>query len=125
MSDLPKQIFVIEDDLDIRESIVEVLRADGFEADSAGSSQEAIAKLKEVNPKPYLILLDLRLPGQDGFQFRETQKQTPEIADIPVVILSADAQLQEKMQRMGAIDLLRKPVDIDELLETVRRNCIA
>ena len=121
----PKQVFVIEDDEDIRESILEVLRAGGFEADSAASSQEAITKLQKCEPKPYLILLDLRLPGQDGFHFREVQKQTPGIAEIPVVLLSADAHLQEKMTRIGAIDLLKKPVDIDELLDTVRRNCTA
>jgi CheY-like chemotaxis protein len=117
-----RPVFVIEDDQDIRESILEVLRTGGFPADSAATSREAISKLRTMTPKPDLILLDLRLPGQDGFQFREEQKRDPALADIPVVLLSADAQLQEKRDRMGAVAHLKKPVDIDELLDTVRRS---
>jgi two-component system response regulator MprA len=120
-----KKIFLIEDDPDIRESILEVLRTGGFGADSASTSREAIEKLSKAQPKPYLILLDLRLPGEDGFQFREEQMQHGDLADIPVVLLSADMQLKEKQDQLGAIDYLKKPVDIDELLDTVRRNCSA
>lgn len=120
---MPKHVFVIEDDQDIRESVVEVLQTGGFSADSASSSYEAIEKLKQAEPKPYLILLDLRLPGKDGFEFRKEQRTIPEIAEIPVILLSADVYLPEKMTRIGAIDVLKKPVDIDNLLDTVRRNC--
>jgi DNA-binding response OmpR family regulator len=118
-----KKIFLIEDDPDIRESILEVLRAGGFCADSASTSREALAKLHDLEPKPYLILLDLRLPGEDGIQFRKEQRQHEKLAHIPVVLLSADMQLEEKLEPLGAVAYLKKPVDIDELLETVRRNC--
>lgn len=118
-----KKIFLIEDDPDIRESILEVLRTGGYSAESAATSREAIAKLRNLEPKPYLILLDLRLPGEDGFQFRRQQMGDAALAKIPVVLLSADAHLQEKRDLLGAVDHLKKPVDIDVLLETVRRNC--
>lgn len=117
-----KKVFLIEDDPDIRDSILEVLRSGGIDAESASTSREAIEKLRHLEPKPYLILLDLRLPGEDGFHFREEQKHDKELADIPVVLLSADIHLQEKQEELGAIDYLKKPVDIDELLNTVRRN---
>lgn len=115
-------IFVVEDDLDIRESIVEVLRTGGYETESAATSQEALKKLRLLDPKPCLILLDLRLPGEDGFQFRKAQTLEPALADIPVLLLSADAHLQEKGDLLGAIGHLKKPVDIYELLETVERT---
>ena len=118
-----KQVFLVEDDLDIRESILEVLRSDGFVAESAATCREALKKLRELQPKPSLILLDLRLPGEDGFQFRKQQKLDPSLAEIPIVLLSAGANLREKSKQMGAIDHLKKPVDIDERLDTVRRNC--
>jgi two-component system chemotaxis response regulator CheY len=119
---LPRaSVFVVEDDYDIRESIVEVLRSGGYEADSAATSQEALQKLRSLNPKPCLILLDLRLPGEDGFQFRAAQTLEPDLASIPVLLLSADAHLQEKGERLGAVGHLKKPVDIDELLATVGR----
>lgn len=117
-----KTVFLVEDDPDIRDSILEVLRTDGIGADSASTCREAIDRLHELSPKPSLILLDLRLPGEDGFQFREEQKRDRDIADIPVVLLSADMQLPEKQDQLGAIDYLKKPVDIDELLDTVRRS---
>ncbi len=120
----PKGVFLVEDDPDIRETILEVLRSGGFGADSAASSREAIAKLRELTPKPYLILLDLRMPGEGGAQFRELQRADSAIADIPVVLLSADTQVSEKCEELGAVDHLKKPVDIDELLDTVRRCCI-
>jgi two-component system chemotaxis response regulator CheY len=90
--------------------------------DSAATSHEALEKLRLLDPKPSLILLDLRLPGEDGFQFRKAQTLDPDLANIPIVLLSADTQIQEKRDRIGAIGHLKKPVDIDELLDTVRRS---
>lgn len=116
---------MIEDDHDIRESILDVLRAEGFLAEGAASSREAIQALKQSARKPDLILLDLRLPGEDGFCFREEQKRDPRIADIPVVLLSADTRVREKEGLIGAIDSLKKPMGIDELLDTVRRTMSA
>ncbi|MGZ3672316.1 MAG: response regulator, partial [Bdellovibrionota bacterium] len=81
-----RHVFVVEDDADIRESIMEVLRSGGFPVECAASSHEALEKLRLLNPKPSLILLDLRLPGEDGFQFRKAQTLEPELADIPVVL---------------------------------------
>jgi two-component system chemotaxis response regulator CheY len=114
-------VFVVEDDYDIRESLVEVLRTGGYQAESAASSQEALQKIRALDPKPCLILLDLRLPGEDGFQFRAAQNLEPALASIPVLLLSADAHLQEKGEQLGAVGHLQKPVDIDELLATVER----
>jgi len=114
-------VFVVEDDRDIRESLEEVLVSGGYRTESAATSREALQKLRTLDPKPRLILLDLRLPGEDGFDFRRAQNLEPALASIPVLLLSADAHLKEKRDLMGAVGHLKKPVDIDELLESVER----
>lgn len=114
-------VFLVEDDHDIRESLVEVLVGGGYRTESAASSREALQKLRTLDPKPRLILLDLRLPGEDGFDFRRAQKLEPELAGIPILLLSADVHLKEKRAQLGAVGHLKKPVDIDELLESVGR----
>jgi DNA-binding response OmpR family regulator len=117
-----KQVFLIEDDYDIRSSIVELLEEEGIPIEWADNGEEAMKRLLECEEKPSLILLDLRLPVKDGFQFRKEQKAHPDLAGIPIVVLSADGKLKEKSEILGARGILKKPVDVDELLATVRKN---
>jgi DNA-binding response OmpR family regulator len=117
-----KQVFLIEDDHDIRSSIVELLEEEGIPIEWADNGEEAMKRLLAREEKPSLILLGLRLPVKDGFQFRKEQKAHPDLAGIPVVVLSADGKLKEKSAILGANGVLKKPVDIDELLNTVREN---
>ena len=117
-----KGVFLIEDDQDIRSSIIDILEEEGFAIDWAANGQEALDKLRCCQQKPSLILLDLRLPVKDGLEFRAEQMKEPNLADIPVVVISADGRLQEKTADLGIRGLLRKPVDIEELLATVKHN---
>jgi CheY-like chemotaxis protein len=68
--------------------------------------------------RPWLILLDLMMPGMDGPSFREAQQrlEDPGLASIPVVILSARTDLESFQLRMGAAGFVYKPVDLDRLL---------
>lgn len=116
------RVFLIEDDQDIRSSIIEVLEDEGIPIDWATNGEEAMQKLLAAKSKPSLILLDLRLPVKDGFQFRSEQLSNPQLADIPVVVISADGRLEEKTESLGISGLLRKPVDIEQLVNTVRKN---
>lgn len=119
---IENRVFLIEDDQDIRSSIIEVLEDEGIPIDWATNGEEAMEKLLASKSKPSLILLDLRLPIKDGFQFRSEQLSNPRLADIPVVVISADGKLEEKTMAMGIKGLLRKPVDIEQLVNTVRKN---
>jgi len=114
-------VFLIEDDQDIRSSIVEILSDEGFQTEWASNGEEALAKLRKVPIKPKLILLDLKLPIKNGYQFRIEQRLDPELAEIPVVVISADGPLKEKMQQFGADELLNKPIEIEDLLEVVQK----
>ena len=115
-----RKVFLVEDDVDISSSIREILESEGYAVESAGDGDAALEQLRAMPEKPGLILLDLRLPGKDGVQFRQEQREDARISQIPVVILSADGKLSEKTSGLGAQHLLKKPVDLDELLDTVK-----
>jgi CheY-like chemotaxis protein len=119
-----KRVLIIEDDLDIRDVLTQVLEYEGYEVSTAGNGREAIEYLQS-NPKPGLILLDLMMPVMDGWQFRAEQQKHDEWASIPVVILSADGNAYQKASTVRAAGFLKKPVELETLLDTVSRNCIA
>src|SRR5690606_13804277 len=83
-------ILVVEDDQDIRESVVEILEDEGHRVSAAADGREALERLQRAQPRPDLILLDLMMPVMNGFQFREEQLKRPELAGIPVVVDTPD-----------------------------------
>ena len=115
------RILVVEDDYDIRESVVEVLEEEGYGVDAAGDGREALRLLSEAHPKPSLILLDLMMPNMNGFEFRAEQLKNAEDAAIPVAVLTADGQARAKAEQLHADGLVRKPVKIQPLLDMVAR----
>jgi CheY-like chemotaxis protein len=70
-----------------------------------------------------LIVLDLAMPVMDGWQFRIEQLARKEIRSIPVVLYSANPDLQKHAQALGATDFVRKPVDAERLLAAVKTAC--
>jgi CheY-like chemotaxis protein len=122
MSARGKHVFVIEDDLDIRESVVEVLADEGFTVSAAGDGLQALAILRGALPKPDLILLDLMMPVMNGFQFREEQRKDPELAAIPVVVITADVNARAKAESLAAAGFIQKPVKIQPLLDMIYRQ---
>lgn len=116
-------VLVVEDDLDIREVMRMVLEASGYQVFEAGDGAEALAVARAH--RPGIILLDLMMPGMDGFQFRELQLQDPEIAAIPVVIVSGGGAVPQKAAELGAAGYLVKPTDVQSLLSVMRDLCRA
>lgn len=102
------KILVIEDDKFLRELIARKLREENYEVAEAFDGEEGIKKVKEERPD--LILLDLILPGIDGFEVLEKIGQDPQISEIPVIILSNLGQRDdiERGLKLGAIDYLVK-----------------
>lgn len=108
-----KTIAVIDDDIYIGNMLEELLRGNGYDVLRAYSSTEALLLLTQN--KPDLVLLDLMLPGLSG------EEVLPKIKDIPVIILSAKVDVQDKVSLLlgGAADYMTKPFDTAELLARI------
>jgi CheY-like chemotaxis protein len=113
-------VLVVDDDADSRAFVAMVVGMLGLKVLTASDGEEGLALARDHQPS--LILLDVMMPGMDGFSFREAQLQAPELAEIPVLVMSAlrEEQLQP---RLGAVPALSKPVEIDELITQVKTLC--
>ncbi|MBZ9572445.1 response regulator [Patescibacteria group bacterium] len=105
---MPKNILIIEDDKFLRELIAQKLVKEGYKTFEAVDGEEGIKKIKAE--KPDLILLDLILPGIDGFEVLSRMKEEPTLVQIPVIILSNLGQKDdiERGLKLGAVDYLIK-----------------
>mgnify|MGYP000892810154 FL=1 len=117
----PAALMIVEDDADISEALAEALEDHGHTVIVAADGQEALDKLRAAAVLPRLILLDLMMPVMDGWQFRAAQRQDANLAEIPVVLLSAHVDVRRAAGELGAIAWLRKPVDLQALLAIVTR----
>ncbi|WP_437716135.1 response regulator [Sorangium sp. So ce448] len=116
------RILVVEDDLDIRSILTQLLVFEGYDVEEAADGAEALALLRRDAP-PALILLDLMMPVMDGWQLRAELQRDPALASIPVVIVSADVRVEQEASRLRVAGLLKKPLQIEPLLELVHRIC--
>ena len=112
-------VLVVDDDRDIRDSLIEMLEDHGYPATGAANGAEALEALR-TRPRPSLILLDLMMPVMDGRGFREEQLKNPAWADIPVIVISAYGNIEAQAQEL-AVGFVRKPVASRPLIELVRR----
>lgn len=120
---MAKNILIVEDDKFLRELISQKLVKEGFNISEAVDGEEGVKKIKEE--KPDLVLLDLILPGIDGFEVLAKTKEDPELVPIPVIILSNLGQKEdvERGLKLGAADYLIKahftPGEIIEKIRTI------
>ncbi len=111
------KILVIDDEPDIREIVRLYLTEEGFEVIEAGNGQDGI--IKAQNEQPDLIVLDIMMPGINGFEVAKHLKDDPNTKDIPIVILSVLAQ--DSQYRHGILDYISKPFRQEELVGIVRK----
>ncbi len=115
-------ILVVDDNQDNVEILRAFLESRGYRVVSAPDGRTALVKVEEV--RPALVLLDVMMPGMDGWQVCRTIKQHPDFAAIRVVMVTAKGDFEDKHEgmRSGADDYVVKPVDLHELEEKVKRN---
>lgn len=116
------KVLVIDDDPAICEMLKLVLEDEGFDAQIAFNGIDGLNQLRSDN-QPCLILLDLNMPVMTGWEFRHEQKQDPQLATIPVAIISADRSITQQPFSIDALDYFRKPIDFDRLLKLVADVC--
>lgn len=117
---MAKTILVVEDDESIREGICEFLEMENYKVLVASNGQEAFGLLNQATSLPDIILLDIMMPVMDGYQFREGQRASEKFNRIPVVVFTADRLDPEKTKRLSVQAVLKKPVDLELLLDTLR-----
>lgn len=116
-----KHILIIEDDEVILSLLKELLESENYYISTADNGEMAFVVLAKEKSKPDLILLDLMMPVMNGFQFMKKQSEDPELKNIPVVVMSADSQIKEKLRNTTAITFFRKPVKIATIIEIIER----
>lgn len=116
-------VMVVDDDEDLRETLTEVLHDNAYQVVGAANGKEALDFLQGTARRPCVILLDLMMPIMDGKTFRVELMKEPRLSDIPVVVLSAHANLDEVLADIEVQAKLRKPVEIEPLLALVDRHC--
>ena len=119
---MERTVLIIEDEKLIIVSTQMVLEAAGFRVESATNGEDGIAKAKSLAPD--LVLLDIMMPGIDGWGTLTRLKRDAATSNIPVIIFTAreHARGHQKSAEMGAADYFRKPFEPDELIELVEKH---
>jgi len=114
-----QKILIVDDSPTERYYLTDILVRNGFTVTTADNGEEALAKIKA--DKPELILMDVVMPGANGFQVTRAIARDPELADVPVIICSSKNQETDRIwgMRQGARDYLVKPVDPEQLLARI------
>ena len=115
-------VLIIDDDKWIAMSTSMVLEAEGFTVHSALSGPEGIEKVKQV--RPGLVLLDIMMPGMDGWETLVRLKADPACAGTPVIVFTAREQREgrSKSRELGAVEYVRKPFRPEALVRTIRTH---
>ena len=123
-ADPGRPVFVVEDDGDARVAVILALQSEGYDAIGAASGEEALRLLRSGEVAPSVILLDLMMPGMNGWQVREALMRDADIERVPVIWVSGLRHSLESLQ-MGAMRgaaALAKPFDMDQLLAAIRKH---
>lgn len=115
-----QKIYCVEDDESIRELIIYALSSGGYEAKGFESSKEFFTEVAESTPD--LVLLDIMLPGEDGFSILKKLRERTHTKDIPVIMLTAKSSEFDKVKGLdlGSDDYITKPFGVLELLSRIR-----
>lgn len=116
---MKRKILIVEDNREMREALSALLHMEGYEVLTAEHGQYALKILRESDPLPGLILLDLQMPVMSGEEFLDALPKAgiPGASDIAIIVVTAS-----RLYLDSVTDVLRKPFDLDELLDRVKRH---
>ena len=115
-----QKILVVDDSKTELHHLSELLSKRGYSVRTAENGEEAMRRLEE--DKPQLILMDVVMPGQNGFQLTRAITRDPRFADVPVIMCTSKSQETDKVwgMRQGARGYIVKPVNADELIAKIK-----
>jgi CheY-like chemotaxis protein len=116
----PEHILVVEDDKDLRDSLCEALRFEGYHVICAEHGEAALRHLS-TGARPCVILLDLMMPVMDGWTFRAEILKDQTLAAIPVVVMTAASAVRART--IPGATFLQKPLQMDAVVEVVQEHC--
>lgn len=119
-----KKVLIIDDDVRHDKMMSFLLLSKGFEPTYEISGEEALKKLNSSGmPVPDIILLDIMMPGMDGFETIEALRKNPELASIPIIMMSAlsDRERRDKAEQMGVADYIEKPFSPSVIIASINR----
>ena len=114
-------VAIIEDDAEFRNMLRELLEEEQYRVVALANGAEALEALRGETV-PNVILLDVSMPVMDGFDFLRFRNDDPRLAQVPVVLVT-NAKPHER-PTVGVNDVVRKPIDIDEILFAIKRYCV-
>ncbi|HET6380841.1 MAG TPA: response regulator [candidate division Zixibacteria bacterium] len=109
-------ILVVDDDPAIRDAVRDVLEMEGLPVETAADGSEALVKITARAPR--LVLLDMRMPGLDGWGFARELRAAG--IELPVVVMTAAADARRWAEEIGAVAVMAKPFGVGELMDVVR-----
>jgi CheY-like chemotaxis protein len=112
---MKKKILISDDDAGVRESLAFLFESEQYEVAQAGSGREAVAKF--INERPDLVLLDLAMPGKDGWEVFQTMSWFNPF--LPVIVITARPHQYERAVDAGIDALMEKPLDLELLLQAI------
>jgi DNA-binding response OmpR family regulator len=114
------KVLIVDDDAFIRRPLEYILREEGFAPLTAVDGDDCLDKI--ADERPDLIILDVMMPGRDGFEVCRILKQDPDLTDIPIILLSARGRGHDKQKglSLGAAEFMTKPYSPSDLLRRVR-----
>src|SRR5688572_25860043 len=115
-------VLIVDDADATRSGLVRLFQLRGYDTREAVNGADALQRLRE-EPSINVVVLDLIMPGTNGYWFREQQVKDPAMADIPVIVFTGVGDAEGLRRRMGVSDVFCKPVSVDAVFEAVSRHC--
>ncbi|HPR64405.1 MAG TPA: response regulator [Thermoanaerobaculia bacterium] len=117
---MPRTLLIIDDEHDLLTFLKQVFSSEGFEVTTALDGETGITAAREIHPS--LILLDIMLPGMDGWEILRVLRSDRETSDIPVVMLTARTDPESKWEgwQGGAVDYVTKPFTLTDIIQRVK-----
>jgi len=117
------RVMIVEDDRDLRDVYAAALEDEGYSVRVASEGRSALAQLNDGTFLPCVLLLDLRMPGMNGWELAAHLRRSARLRRIPIVVVAAHYLLADEALRLGATAWLQKPVPLHALVRAVEDAC--